>query len=179
MEEIWKPIRGYEKDYEISNKGRIKSYRPQYVINKGYVNKDGHIMKPSNNGRGYLIVFLAGKGFRDRRYIHRLVAMHFLKENYFQGAEVNHKDGDKSNNCIENLEWLSTEDNKKHAIETGLFDQRGSKGRKTHLSDLQATAIKRLYNNKLMTSGEIMHLFDVNRHTVLDISSGKSFRYLD
>lgn len=179
MDEIWKPIEGYEGDYEISNLGRVKSNRPQYVINKGYVNREGHIMKASNNGRGYLMIFLAGKGFRDRRYIHRLVATHFLWSKYFEGAEVNHKDGDKTNNCVENLEWLSSGENKKHAIETGLFDQRGAKGKLTHLNDLQAMAIKKLYNNGLMTSGEIMQLFDVSRHTVLDISSGKSFNYLD
>lgn len=179
MEEVWKWIEGYEGKYKISNFGRVKSYASRYVVNKGFVNQNGHILKSNDNGRGYKYVQLAGNGFRDRRYIHRLVAMNFLKESYKEGLEVNHKDGDKSNNKAENLEWVTSYENVQHAIKTGLFDQRGSKGRCTHLNDLQATAIKRLYNNKLMTSGEIMKLFDVSRHTVLDISSGKSFNYLD
>lgn len=179
MKEIWTDVNGYDGKYEVSNLGRIRSNQPRYVINKGYVNKSGYLMKPMDNGRGYKYVFFSGKGFRDRQYIHRIVAFHFLKETYKKGMEVNHIDGDKSNNSVANLEWLTPLENKKHAIRTGLIDQKGSNSCKTNLTDLQALAIKRLYNNKLLTSGEIMEIFGVNRHTVLNISSGKTFDYLD
>ncbi|BDP47567.1 MULTISPECIES: NUMOD4 domain-containing protein [Enterococcus] len=175
MNELWMDIEGYEGVYQVSSLGRVKSNRPNYVINKGYVNKEGFIMKPSDNGKGYQIIFLSGKGFRDRRYVHRLVAFHFLKEAYFEGAEVNHKNGDKSNNTVENLEWLSSDDNKKHARKNGLTNLKGP----SKLTDLQALAIKRLYTNKLMSSGEIMKLFNVSRHTVLNIASGKTFSFLE
>lgn len=178
-DEFWKNIDGYDGKYQISNAGRVRSYQPQYVINKGYVNTGVHFMKPNDNGHGYKYVDLNGNGFRDRRYVHRLVAEYFLPDGFKTGMEVNHKDGDKSNNRLSNLEWLTPLDNKKHAIRSGLVDNRGSKSTHTHLNDLQATAIKRLHNNKLMTTGEIMALFNVSRHTVLDISSGKSFDYLD
>lgn len=175
MFEVWKDIKGYDGVYQISSYGRIKSNRPRYVINKGYVNKEGYIMKPSDNGKGYKIVFLSGKGFRDRKYVHRLVALHFLYDSYFEGAEVNHKDGNKRNNHVKNLEWVTPEDNKIHARKNGLSNLKGP----SKLTDLQVLAIKRLYNNKLLSSGEIMVLFGVDRHTVLNIASGKTFSYIE
>lgn len=175
LDEIWKKVDGYNGDYEVSNLGRIKSNRANYVINKGYVNKEGYIMKASDNGKGYKIIFLSGKGYRDRRYVHRLVAFHFLHDSYFEGAEVNHKDGDKNNNHVENLEWVTPKGNKIHARKNGLINLKGP----SKLTDLQVLAIKRLYNNKLLSSGEIMILFGVDRHTVLNIASGKTFSYIE
>lgn len=92
--EIWKAIEGYEGLYEVSNLGNVKSLR------------SGIILKQQKNADGYCHVSLCRKKEVKTVLIHRLVAKAFLSnpENY---NEVNHKDENKANNCVENLEWCS------------------------------------------------------------------------
>lgn len=92
MKEIWKDIEGYEGMYEISSLGRVKS-----LISNGL------IMKQSKDKDGYCIVCLKRKSFR----VHRLVARAFI-QNPNNLEQVNHKDENKSNNAIDNLEWCDT-----------------------------------------------------------------------
>lgn len=91
--EIWKDIKGYEGLYQVSNKGRVWST---------YTNK---CLKPRLMENGYYQVWLTAKnGKLKREKVHRLVAIAFIpNENNF--PQVNHKDEDKLNNCVENLEW--------------------------------------------------------------------------
>ena len=104
MEEIWKPI-GYE-GYEVSNLGRVKSYK--------YDKINGKIMKPYKNTKGYLQIDLQLDGRkRENRVhlaVHRLVAMAFIP-NPDNLPQVNHKDEDKTNNCVDNLEWCTNDYN--------------------------------------------------------------------
>ena len=103
MQEIWKPIKGYEGLYEVSNFGRVK--------NKN-TNK---ILKPIDS-HGYKYVHLCNKHhIRKNQAIHRLVALHFINIDKDK-IQVNHKDGNKSNNCINNLEWCSSRDNSLHKV---------------------------------------------------------------
>ena len=87
-----KPIIGYENLYKINNYGEVLSLR------------SNKILKPNNNGIGYFIIQLCKNGKRKNYLIHRLVAEHFL-DNPNNLPEVNHKDEDKSNNFVNNLEW--------------------------------------------------------------------------
>lgn len=104
MEEIWKPI-GYE-GYEVSNLGRVKSYK--------YDKTNGKIMKPYKNTKGYLQIDLQLDGRkRENRVhlsVHRLVAIAFIP-NPDNLPQVNHKDEDKTNNCVDNLEWCTNDYN--------------------------------------------------------------------
>lgn len=109
--EIWKDIAGYEGFYKISNLGKIKS-----LPRKGVKEK---ILNPSKNNRGYLRVGLSAKGKVRYDSIHRLVAETFI-ENPKKMPEVNHIDGNKLNNNIENLEWVTKSENEKHAYKIGL-----------------------------------------------------------
>ena len=95
--EIWKPVRNYEGLYEVSNMGRVKS------LNYKRTGKE-KILKPYGNG--YLQVQLWKDGNREQPLVHVLVATAFL-ENTDNLPEVNHKDEDKTNNCVENLEYCS------------------------------------------------------------------------
>ena len=97
MEEIWKPISGYEGKYEISNLGRIKSYAQK--------NRAGRITEGYEDKKGYRNIYLYKKPQCGKWHkIHRLVAMTFIP-NPDNLPQVNHKDENKSNNCVDNLEW--------------------------------------------------------------------------
>ena len=103
MSEIWKDIEGYEGKYRVSNLGNVMvMWRAnQYKDHTG----KPHLLSPAKHRQGYLTVYLCKDGKRSRKYyVHRLVAEAFIP-NPDNLPQVNHKDEDKSNNCIENLEW--------------------------------------------------------------------------
>lgn len=95
---------------------------PFFIVSRSGAILVKDTMKPariSDNGHGYLQVQIMREGKRYTRYVHRLVAECFL-DNPLLLAEINHKDGDKSNNSADNLEWCSRSENMKHAYRTGL-----------------------------------------------------------
>lgn len=119
MEEIWKDIKGYEGLYQVSNLGRVKSL-PRVVNHGNYVYKRRGRIKLSFNSKGYDFIKLHKDTHRKVYLVHRLVAEAFIPNpNNF--AVVNHKDGVKTNNFVDNLEWCTASDNTKHAIHTGLL----------------------------------------------------------
>lgn len=102
--EIWKPVVGYEGLYEVSNIGRVKS-----LPRKGTTKKE-KILRQYNNGDNYIMVFLSKNDIRKKEKVHRLVASAFMPNpNNFPC--VNHKDEDRQNNNIDNLEWCTYEYN--------------------------------------------------------------------
>jgi len=104
---VWKPVYGYEKNYEISTEGQVRSnYR------------GGRILCQAKHG-GYMFVVLSKDKKKKPINVHRLVAKTFLGD--FAGMQVNHKDGDKLNNCVDNLEWVSASENMAHAFKKGLI----------------------------------------------------------
>lgn len=114
--EIWKEIEGFDGKYQISNKGNVKS------LSKW---KNGENLKPGINKSGYKYVNLVKDGRNkivDMR-IHRLVAKYFIP-NPEKLPEVNHIDGNKLNNNVENLQWCSREYNIRHAFDNGLILKR-------------------------------------------------------
>ena len=103
MREEWKDIEGFEGRYMVSNKGRVKS------LNYSNNGKEG-IINAKDNGKGYLRVNLYKDGKRKWYRINRLVAITFLP-NPSNLPEVNHKDKIRINNCVDNLEWCTTQYN--------------------------------------------------------------------
>jgi hypothetical protein len=97
--EIWKPIDGYDQPYKVSNRGRV-------------LGKYG-ILRPYDNGYGYLVVDFRKDGKRKHLKVHRLVAEAFIR-NENNLPEVNHKDENKHNNDASNLEWCDSSYNKKY-----------------------------------------------------------------
>ena len=114
MEE-WRDIKGFEGKYMVSNMGRVKS------LNYRRTGKEG-IMKGVADGHGYLYVKLCKDGKDKKCWINRLVAQAFL-ENPNNLPEVNHKDEDKTNNCVENLEYCS----KSYNINYGTRNKKAGK----------------------------------------------------
>lgn len=97
--EIWKDIIGYEGIYQVSNLGRVKS------LNYNRTGKE-KIMNSCKGGCGYLQICLSKEGKKKNYLVHRLVTQAFL-DNPNTLSEVNHKDENKTNNCVDNLEWCS------------------------------------------------------------------------
>lgn len=106
IKEEWKDIEGYDGDYQVSNLGRVRSFK------RGYCN----VLKGTVSNRGYKMVHLrsAIKGPKFLS-VHRLVGKHFIP-NPENKPEINHKDGNKLNNKIVNLEWVTRTENFRHAF---------------------------------------------------------------
>jgi hypothetical protein len=109
MQEIWKPVPGYETRYEVSNYGRIRSF----VIGGS---RDGseRILR-GGNLRGYRMLILCKDGEHKSALIHRLVAMAFLGMPPTEKHQVNHLNYDKADNRVENLEWITHADNNRYS----------------------------------------------------------------
>jgi len=124
--EQWKPVAGYEKYYEVSNEGRVRSIPRTVVKNNGVAQQRKQRIKSATPDRdGYLKVGLCADGVSHKAAVHRLVAEAFVS-GWFEGAEVDHIDADRTNNKANNLRWVSHQDNVSYAIESGRHvSQRG------------------------------------------------------
>lgn len=112
---IWRPVKGYEGLYEVSNDGQVRSL--DAYIDCGFGGKrlhKGKIKPQRANNRGYIIVALWHNGKQFNTTVHRLVAEAFIP-NMDNKPQVNHIDGDKSNNRADNLEWVTDNENKSHS----------------------------------------------------------------
>lgn len=120
MQEIWKDIKGYEDKYQISNLGNIKTIK-EWAGNKysSKYKKCNKLIKPIKDSGGYYCVFLWKNSKGKTHRIHRLVAETFIP-NPEKLPCINHKDGNKQNNCINNLEWCTYKYNSNEAIRLGL-----------------------------------------------------------
>ena len=116
MTEVWKDIKGYEGLYQISNLGRVKSLAHLHGKSKKLIRKE-KIMQCVIGIKGYLYCGLSKNGLTKRYRVHRLVAEAFIA-NPNELPQVNHIDGDKLNNSINNLEWVTKGENNRHAIKT-------------------------------------------------------------
>lgn len=120
--ETWKDIKGFEGKYAVSNLGSIKSHPKTIVYRDGRrYNYSSKVLSPFQKDGGYPHVNLFyATGKAKTVDIHRVVAETFIP-NPENKPEVNHKDGDKSNNHFKNLEWATSKENKTHGFETGLY----------------------------------------------------------
>lgn len=120
MNEIWKDIPDYEGFYQASSLGRIRSvdrYVTQQGRGKAFTGlRKGRIIKQRLQNAGYFLVWLSKQGKIRAHTVHRLVAASFI-DNPENMMDINHKDGDKKNNSVHNLEWCTRSQNIKHSYE--------------------------------------------------------------
>ena len=172
MEEDWKEIEGYGNIYSISNFGRVMSKARTQTYSDGRVYRHtDKILKPSTSTSGYSIIHFYFEGDRTTLQLHRLVSEAFIP-NIENKPCVNHKDGDKKNNHISNLEWNTYSENNVHAVETGLR-QNPDNSYRSKLSKLTEEQYQYIADNCKLgvpghTASEIAKLFGVSDQTVLD-----------
>lgn len=129
MEEVWKPIKDYVGQYEVSNLGRIKSLPRTSTYKDGRCkNIKEKILKPYKNKQGHLYVNLCKNGIAKRYFVHRLVGFAFV-DGWFEGAFIDHIDTNPLNNCAWNLRWVTHTENmnnpltKKHLSECKIGEK--------------------------------------------------------
>lgn len=156
MKEIWKPVKGFE-NYFVSNFGKVK--------------RGGKEINPYIDSTKYSKVGLAkGYGEQKKFLLHRLVAEAFIP-NPNNKPEVNHIDGNKQNNCVANLEWVTRAENVKHAQKNGLM---------TKVTDevvsqrkISGEKLKRFCRSKGLTQKDVSNILEIPLSTVQSYYSGK------
>lgn len=162
MQEEWKDIPGLEGKYMVSNLGRVKSLN---YMGKGIE----QVLKPGKTTKGYPKICLQNTHYM----VHRLVMLVFVGASPMQ---VNHKDGDKSNNCLSNLEYCTDSENKIHAINV-LGTGRGSRNGFSKLTEGEVKQIKSMLSNG-QSARSIAKMYGVTRGTIGHIKSGACWGWM-
>lgn len=178
MDEIWKDIKGYEGIYQVSNLGKVRSVHR--IIKYNGKGKGGGIhtypsivLKQCLNTVGYYQVSLSVNNSRKRHTVHRLVAaafcVHPSGKNY-----VNHIDGNYLNNKAENLEWLSSAENVRHAIVNGFHEVYGEDSHRAKFSNEQTRIIREI-KNKGVSTKDLTTLLGVHKSCINRIYNGETY----
>lgn len=163
----FKIIKGFE-DYFISPEGTIFSCK---------YGKSPTELKQGSDKHGYKMVRLYRNGDSCMKKVHRLVAQAYLEE-YDENLQVNHKNGVKWDNCLENLEMVTSSENHRHAFKIGLKDQKGEKNNASKLSAYEVTMIRFLVEKAGINQKDIAKLFGVSKATVCNIINYKTWGHI-
>lgn len=161
-----KRINGFE-DYLITSFGDIYSL------------KSNKWLKSMNNGTGYLYVALYKNSKSYNKYVHRLVAITFIL-NPDNKPSINHIDGNKQNNCVNNLEWVTKSENEIHAYKIGLKNSKHCQGFKNYNSKLTENDVLTIHGLYLsgMKQKEISKIYKISKPNISDIINGKTWKHL-
>lgn len=173
MIEKWKDIKGFESAYMVSNTGRIKSKDRTIESGRGWnVTRKSKVIKLSiNKATGYYMINLNCRGKKYPKLIHRLVAQAFIP-NKLSKETVNHKDGNKLNNHVSNLEWATRSEQNIHASKMGLKKFTGVNHSQHKLTESQVIEIR---SRKIKPLGSE---FGVSDMTISDILKRRSWKHL-
>lgn len=188
MTEIWKPIKGYEGIYEVSNAGRIKRLQREIQCDTSRVTTEYSItikekilspIRIGSSNKKYLAVALRdSKGNRKIFKIHRLVASSFIP-NPYNLPHIDHIDGNKENNSVSNLEWVTERENYRRAYITGLFNPKGENNGNTRLTSEEVKEIRQIYvkGDHVYGARALGRRYGVSGTTIDRIVSRKGWNY--
>ena len=159
--ETWKDIPNYVGHYKVSSLGNIESIERQIwsVKNKCFNTLKSRLLKPLLTKHGYLRVCLQKKDKCNYIFIHRLVAISFIENNL--------------NNRVENLEWNTPSENRKHAFKIGLSSAR--KGESSNMCKLTEIKVKEIRNSNL-SQEKIAFIYNIKQSTVSNIKTKKTWK---
>ncbi len=166
----WKDVQGYEGVYQVNKLGEIRSLDRHTKI--GW--RKGRVLKGVKGNNGYLRLTLCKNHIKKNFTVHRLVALTFIP-NPDKLEQVNHINGIKSDNRVENLEWCTASENTYHAYKTGLTSKKGSKNNNAKLTEEKAENIRELLKEG-MSQGKIADIMGVCSSTISLIKTGKIWR---
>lgn len=157
--------------------GIIIKNHPIYTLDDYIITREGeiinrhnnHKIKPQPNGKGYLRVIIGKK----RYFVHRLVAQKYIP-NPKNKLQVNHKNGIKTDNRVENLEWVTNQENRIHAMKNGLH----LTGSKCSYSKLNEDDVIYILQNKTLSNKQLAIKFNVSASCISDIRTGRTWKQL-
>lgn len=166
--EVWKDIPGTDGEYRISNHGKVMTA------------KTGRTLSPAIDARGYERVCLFKKDRTHRYKVHRLVAITFIP-NPENKEQVNHKDGNKRNNSVDNLEWVTNAENMHHSRANGLHDghKRFCESRKKHIIATHIESGNEIFFDSILAAKKALgtsHIQEVLKGLRYE-AKGYTFRY--
>lgn len=154
MTEIWKPVVGYEEIYSVSNFGNVVRHS-----NKGSDGRKPKTKRMSQKAAGwkgeYLAVTLTENNITKNQYVHRIVASAFLGIPADKSLQVNHKDGNKRNNHVENLEWVTAKENQQHRYSVLGHSQKGENNATNKYPESTIIKIREMFKSGLYSQREI------------------------
>lgn len=177
MKEVWKDISNFKGVYQVSSLGRVRSL--DMMINQKLGSKrlkPGRVLKPRLNRQGYAQYALYNE-IKHFPSAHRLVAQAFIP-NPENKPEVNHINGIKDDNRVENLEWCTRNENLKHGYRTGLISHVGSNSNRTHLTESDVLEIRKLCNESEYTYERIGQKYNVSKSCICDINRRKTWKHV-
>ncbi len=171
MVEIWKPIEGFEEEYEVSNLGRVRGYMHgnRYLLFK---KTNPKIINPSSNGTGYQKVCLCRETKKINKYVHRLVLITF-KGNHPDKMQCAHLNGDRKDNRLSNLTWLTAKENSAHKKIHGT-QLLGSACPTAKLTKKSVLFIRK----SKKSNNELASKYSVSAHTIRDVKKRKTWRHI-
>lgn len=150
----------------------------KYTIDDYEITKDGQVInihtgktvKPQLNGTGYYRVSIGKK----LMFVHRLVAQKYI-QNPNNLPQVNHKDGNKLNNCVDNLEWVTNKENSLHALHNGRMRIE----EKHQFAKLARADVSFIKSHPEMSRNDLAVMFNIDPHTISDIRNGRTWKTVE
>jgi plasmid maintenance system antidote protein VapI len=178
MEEVFKPVVGYEGYYEVSNFGNVYSVNREIYTKRGRIERRSRRQMKFVYGKfGYVCVNLSKNNKGHRVLVHRIVAKAFIP-NPDNKPQVNHKDLNKANNCVDNLEWNTALENNKHA-QLNKANSFGESHYRAKLTEEIIKEIRYIYRSQLYSFADLAAIYGVSAYTIRSLIIGKIWRNVD
>jgi len=177
MEYCRKAIEGYEGIYDIDTDGNVFSLARTVCNGRGFSKLKARMLKGGIGKNGYINIGLCKKGIVKSCRVHRLIAIAFIP-NPENKPQVNHIDGNKQNNKVNNLEWVTDQENVTHAWKTGLADSCGEKRFLSKLKESEVVEIRNIYAKGSISQHKLGKIYGVGASVICEIVNNKAWKHV-